>query len=137
MRIQCKKCPWRKDVDPNEIPNGYSRDLHCGLADTIAEPGAMPHSVKVRWTLRIMACHESKVGKEIPCIGWLANQLGDGNNIPLRIAAMRDISLTDFELVGEQHKRFEDTIPRPPTDAAWNEARVQRGMKAIQIGNPK
>lgn len=64
MRSQCKKCPWRKDVDPYEIPDGYSRNLHCGLAGTIAEPGAMPHSVKVRCTLRIMACHESKVGKD-------------------------------------------------------------------------
>jgi len=105
-RKQCAKCPWRVDVDPNDIPNGYSRELHAGLACTIAEPGAIRVGA-----LRMMACHESKVGKEKPCVGWLANQLGPGNNIALRICALRDKSLANFRLVGEQHERFEDTLP--------------------------
>lgn len=96
MRKQCEKCPWRTDVDPNEIPNGYSRDLHCGLANTIAEPG----DLRPVATVKIMACHESKVGHEIPCVGWLANQLGPGNNIPLRIAAIMGAIDKKFELVG-------------------------------------
>lgn len=33
---QCKKCPWRKDVDPLEIPNGYCENKHAGLVNTIA-----------------------------------------------------------------------------------------------------
>jgi hypothetical protein len=106
MRKQCNKCPWRTDVDPYQIPDGYSRDLHCNLSSTIAKPGEVRlHS------LRVMACHESKIDKNIPCVGWLANQLGPGNNIGLRIAAMRGEIDTDFELVGEQHECFEDTIP--------------------------
>ena len=39
---QCAKCPWRVDVDPHEIPNGYSVDKHAALASTIAAPGALP-----------------------------------------------------------------------------------------------
>lgn len=105
MRTQCKKCPWRVDVDPNEI-SGYGRDLHCELSATIAEPARISAG-----SLNPMACHESKTGKEIACVGWLANQLGPGNNIGLRIAAMRGQVDTKFKLVGEQHERFEDTIP--------------------------
>lgn len=107
-RRQCPKCPWRVGVDPSTIPDGYSCALHAGLKSTIAKSGTL----NLGGTLRIMACHESKVDKEIACVGWLANQLGPGNNIGLRLAAMRDRKLTDFELVGEQHETFEDTLPR-------------------------
>ncbi|HZL96832.1 MAG TPA: DUF6283 family protein [Vicinamibacterales bacterium] len=107
MRRQCAKCPWRKDVDPRDIPNGYSRHKHAALADTIADPGRFTAG-----PLRVMACHESAVGAERPCVGWLHNQLVDGNNIALRLAAHRDPSLADIELVGPQHARFEDTLPR-------------------------
>jgi hypothetical protein len=103
---QCKACPWRKDVDPHEIPNGYSEDLHCGLENTIAEPGV----IQLSGPLRIMACHESSVGKETPCVGWLANQLGPGNNIALRLWARKHLK-SRLELVGEQHECFEDTLP--------------------------
>lgn len=107
MRKQCKKCPWRRDVDPNDIPNGYCATKHRGLERTIAEPAAL-----MPGPMRVMACHETIVGKDLPCVGWLAHQLGPGNNLALRMRAMHDRSLTDFELVGEQHDRFEDTLPR-------------------------
>lgn len=107
-RKQCAKCPWRKDVDPNDIPNGYCVKKHAALKDTIARPGAL----NIGGTLRMMACHESMPGKEIACAGWLANQLGPGNNIGLRMAAMRDRKLYDFKLVGEQHETLEDTLPK-------------------------
>lgn len=107
MRRQCAKCPWRVDVDPHDIPNGYCETKHAGLAGTIATPGEL----RPRAGLRMMACHETKPGKEQPCVGWLANQLGPGNNIALRIAAIADPSLGEFELSGDQHRRFEDTLP--------------------------
>ena len=107
MRRQCKKCPWRVDVDPHDIPDGYCEVKHAALSSTIADPKVL----QLGGALRMMACHESKPGKEIPCVGWLANQLGPGNNILLRLQARNDRSLTDWELVGEQHRRFEDTLP--------------------------
>ena len=106
-RRQCAKCPWRVDVDPRDIPNGYCPRKHANLRSTIAKPG----DLRFGGPLQMMACHESKPGRELPCVGWLAHQLGPGNNILLRLRAMSDRSLGDFELVGEQHERFEDTLP--------------------------
>ena len=106
-RKQCAKCPWRKDVNPFDISDGYCPTKHANLRDTIA----VPEEIRIGGGLKIMACHESRVGRESPCVGWLANQLGPGNNIPLRLLARRDQSLDDLELVGEQHEDFEDTLP--------------------------
>jgi hypothetical protein len=58
-----------------------------------------------------MACHESAVGKERECVGWVLNQLGPGNNIGLRIRAM-DGRYNDFRAAGPQRERFEDTLPK-------------------------
>lgn len=44
-------------------------------------------------------------------IGWLVNQLADGNNIPLRLEMSSCENADKIKLVGEQHERFEDTIP--------------------------
>lgn len=101
---QCAKCPWRKDVDPRDIPNGYCETKHANLKDTIAEPGAFDLS----GPLRAMACHETH---DAHCVGWLSNQLGPGNNIPLRFAMMDCENLSKVRLKGEQHECFEDTLP--------------------------
>ncbi len=108
-RRQCKKCPWKKGTDPRTIPNGYCEARHRGLSKTLGDPGKLHH-------LRpLMACHETKAGNEKVCVGWLANQLGPGNNLPLRLAVINGQIDADFELVGEQHERFEDTLPKSGT----------------------
>jgi hypothetical protein len=105
---QCEKCPWRVATEPHEIPNGYSVDKHKALSCTIANPGDL-HGV-LGGVLRVMACHDSKTGKEHACAGWLANQLGPGNNIALRMRVMSGaIPCPDVD--GEQHRCFEDTLP--------------------------
>ncbi len=109
MRKQCSKCPWRVDVDPNDIPDGYCVKKHRRLDSTIAKEGQLNITLA---RLHIMACHETKLGKELPCVGWLAHQLGPGNNIGLRLAVRSGRISADFELVGEQHERFEDTLPK-------------------------
>jgi hypothetical protein len=111
-RKQCKKCPWRKGVNPTEIPNGYCETLHAKLKRTIAKPADLNFS----GPLHLMACHESKIGKEIPCVGWLNHQYGIGNNITLRIAVFEGKISMDIETVGEQHERFEDTLPKDKTN---------------------
>ncbi len=109
-QIQCAKCPWKVSTDPHEIPNGYDEDLHRQLAHTIAAPASLEGLTKCR--VRVMACHETPPGNERHCVGWLANQLGPGNNLPLRMAViLKQIAVPDFELVGPQHERFEDTLP--------------------------
>lgn len=105
-RRQCKQCPWKVGSNPHDIPNGYEVEKHRALKRTIAEPGALNLGPEIR----VMACHESKVGADTVCVGWLAHQLGPGNNIALRLLMMRG-KLPAFELVGEQHERFEDTLP--------------------------
>lgn len=105
-RKQCRKCPWRVDVDPNEIPNGYCPTKHAKLESTIAQPGQFSSG-----PLRVMACHETPVGKEVPCVGWLVHQLGPGNNFPLRLAVMGGRIDGNVETVGEQHATLEDTLP--------------------------
>lgn len=106
---QCDKCPWKADTDPYEIPNGYDLGKHEDLESTIAAPcdlrALIPGSA-----LPMMACHESKPGDELPCVGWLSNQLGPGNNLGLRMAMLAG-KIEPFELVGEQHECFEDTLP--------------------------
>lgn len=104
-RVQCEKCPWRKSTDPQDIPNGYSEALHRDLKSTIAEPGRLGSLGPM------MACHESPPGQERPCVGWLANQLGPGNNLPLRLAVMAGKVNGNVETVGPQHATFKDTLP--------------------------
>jgi len=107
-RKQCEKCPWRVDVDPNDIPNGYSRELHAALEDTIATLGVLD----TPGGLRMMACHDTPEGREQACVGWMMNQLGPGNNIPLRVHVIHNRDLADVETVGDQHATFEDTLPQ-------------------------
>lgn len=105
---QCQKCPWKVATDPREIPGGYREDLHHALACTIAEPGAYRPSGE----MHLMACHEHAPGEEAHCVGWLMHQLGPGNNISLRIAAMDCENIRLVQLDGEHHERFEDTLPK-------------------------
>lgn len=103
--VQCAKCPWKKSTNPHEIPNGYSVEKHKGLKCTIAEPGSL---AGLRGGGTAMACHETD---DAHCVGWLAHQLGPGNNIGLRMRMMSCENARDLRLVGEQHERFEDTLP--------------------------
>lgn len=102
---QCAKCPWRVDVDPYDIPNGYNVDLHAGLAETIAEPGSL------RSAGRAFACHEHESSEGVHCVGWLVHQLGRGNNIPLRLQMLSCENRDAIRVHGEQHTCFEDTLP--------------------------
>ena len=101
--MQCVKCPWRTEVDPHDIPNGYTKERHHALSRTIAEPGSIRETAA-------MACHESG-HQPAHCVGWLVNQLGPGNNIALRIRMISCENAKFIKLRGKQHERFEDTLP--------------------------
>ena len=104
-RKQCKKCPWKKSTKPHEIPNGYSVLLHQGLENTITREASFAN---IGDPLRVFACHEML---KTPCVGWLVNQLGVGNNIPLRLRVHSGKIDGNVEVVGPQHETFEDTLP--------------------------
>jgi hypothetical protein len=95
-------------ADVDRIPN-YRPAMHCNLTSTIAEPGS---TAGIGGPLRIMACHYSREGAEIACVGWVANQLGPGNNLALRLACVRNPELANVRTVGPQHATFDDTLPR-------------------------
>jgi len=107
--VQCAKCPWKVSTDPNDIPNGYSAEKHANLKSTIAVPGNISSYISSLLAdhIRIMACHEEHA---TPCIGWLMNQLRQGNNIALRLRMRGCENLREVKLIGEQHERFEDTL---------------------------
>src|SRR5258706_16197639 len=105
---QCLTCPWRVDCSPmTDIPN-YRPELARKLNRTIAKNPL--ESLCTRGVMRVMACHYSKPDEEFPCAGWLHNQLGVGNNIAVRLrVAMGDMPVPEVD--GEQHERYEDTLP--------------------------
>jgi hypothetical protein len=107
--VQCEKCPWRVESDPREIPNGYSEERHRALASTIAADGNLAAALSVA-SLHVMACHETE---DAHCVGWLANQLGPGNNIALRLRMFRCENVDKLRLRGEQHPNFAATVPSP------------------------
>lgn len=107
---QCAKCPWKKSVNPHDIPNGYDAQKHENLRSTIADRhNPLSSMVKER---RVMACHETD---KAHCVGWLHNQLGEGNNMGLRISMMSCENIDKLEVIGDQHNSFDETLPM--TDA--------------------
>lgn len=104
---QCKACPWRKDVVPGrDIPGGYCETKHANLANTIAKGDPIAQLMAAE--NHMMACHESHSAH---CVGWLANQIGPGNNIVMRMQMRHCTNAHKIRLVGEQHDTFEDTLP--------------------------
>lgn len=103
---QCSKCPWKIKTNPHEIPDGYCETKHGDLIETIADPGSLIPTGKA------MACHHSTGSDQMYCIGWLNQQLGIGNNIPLRLKMLNCENVKDIKVYGKQHERFEDTLPK-------------------------
>lgn len=103
---QCAKCPWRVDVDPHDIPNGYCEQKHKALDKTINEGVGSMFGQQ-----HVMSCHEHTTDEEVYCIGWLVNQVGPGNNIGMRMKLFSCGNANEIEVIGEQNECFEDTLP--------------------------
>ncbi len=113
--IQCKACPWKvSTVAARDIP-GYNPRMHEGLSACTTD--------RIDGPLRSMACHETKPGRERPCVGWVANQLGPGNNIALRMRAITTGEFADIRLVGEQHESIGAMIAAGVASAKKRRAR--------------
>lgn len=103
---QCEKCPWIKGANPRSIPNGYSEGKHRALESTIADPAGLEFLNQKQ--LRVMACHEDH---DCYCVGWLMQQIGNGNNIGLRIKMLTCCNFKEVVLHGDQHQQFSETLP--------------------------
>lgn len=104
-RRQCAKCPWKVSTNPHDIPRGYSVEKHEALRKTIATD---PLASILSKELHVMSCHDVH---SLPCVGWLDNQLGPGNNLGLRVA-YRQGKFGPFKTVGKQHPNFDATLPK-------------------------
>lgn len=102
---QCVKCPWKVSTNPFDIPDEYCPTKHANLKETISTGSFDFKATKA------MACHHSNGEDEMYCIGWLHNQLGVGNNIALRIKMLSCENIKEVKTYGEQHERFDDTLP--------------------------
>ena len=63
----CPSCPGRLDQTAKDIP-GFSVAKARDLADTC--PDARGHGPD--FDAKVFACHQSRVGEEFACAGWLA-----------------------------------------------------------------
>ncbi|MEG3981834.1 DUF6283 family protein [Microcoleus sp. D3_18a_C4] len=104
---QCKTCPWKKSAKVADIPN-YNRSKHESLIGTIADETG--NLAGINRPIKIMACHYSEDGAERECIGWLHNQLGSGNHLPLRMQMMFCSNVSEIEIDGEQKDSFGETF---------------------------
>ena len=112
---QCAKCPWKVTTDPHTIPDGYTEAAHRALDRTVADPDDTASQVAaLHQPIAVMACHESPVGDEQPCVGWLVNQLGPGNNIAVRLWMATCDNAHRLRTHGPQHATFQDTLPPSP-----------------------
>ena len=115
---QCKACPWRVDVIPARDVPGYEPGLYDRMRATLRDgldslaPG----------TRMSMACHHQVDGEELPCAGWIHNQLGVGNNLAVRINVGSG-RLPVPQVIGEQHEILplydsprKRTVKRPGND---------------------
>lgn len=103
---QCKNCPWKLSVNPADIPNGFDYDSHKRILENAPKEG----QIYVE-KLHIMSCHNSNDNDEMFCIGWLKNQLGSGNNIPLRIKMMNYSNVSKIKTFGKQKADFKLVKP--------------------------
>lgn len=125
--VQCKTCPWKVETVPEaDIPN-YDGELAKGLTRTLATGMESLFSVLAGEQQRSMSCHYSKPGAEIHCAGWLHNQLGPGNNLGLRMRVMHG-EVPMPEVSGEQHERYEDTLPCKPKSKKKVEKQLSRRL---------
>lgn len=66
QRLPCPSCPWRVDQDASAIPH-FSLSLAEALSKTCGAPGQ-----EAPLGSSLFACHQSREGREVVCVGWLA-----------------------------------------------------------------
>lgn len=80
----CPSCPWRVDQHAQDIPN-FSLALAEGLAATCPDHRGLGPA----FGAPLFACHQSKVGAEVHCAGWLAKVGRTHPNVRLSVVQGR------------------------------------------------
>lgn len=93
---QCKTCPWKASVVPSrDVP-----DYGPGIYDRMRSSSRSGIESMREATRIVMECHVGK-RRNRPCAGWLYYQIGDGNNLAMRLAVMVG-RLPNPQVSGEQ-----------------------------------
>lgn len=67
LRKPCQSCPWRVDQTAQDIPN-----FDMILAEKLSSCSPDDNDYGPEYTAQLFACHQSRLGEEFPCAGWLA-----------------------------------------------------------------
>lgn len=114
---QCAACPWKTSTVPERDIPTYDAEKHRGLAGTVAPVDGV---AAADWFIarlsgaeptRIFTCHETDATDPAHCVGWLANQLGPGSNVLVRMDMATCTNAHRLRTVGPQHPNFEATLP--------------------------
>lgn len=63
----CASCPWRRDALAADIPN-----FDLSLAEKLSATCPDSRGMGPNFGASVFACHQSKIGEEFACAGWLA-----------------------------------------------------------------
>lgn len=115
------------DADPADIPDGFNYETHRRLGADIQRTATRLGS---NMELHMMACHDTPANtpREKPCIGWIANQMGPGNNIVLRLRAISDPKFGDIRTIGKQRTSYAEILPRAHGDPSCTHPRTKPGL---------
>lgn len=80
LQQPCTSCPWRVDQSAQDIP-GFSLEMARDLAATC--PNERGHGPS--FGAAMFACHQSKIGGEMACAGWLATVGHSHPNVRLAV----------------------------------------------------
>lgn len=96
-RLQCASCPWKLSINPDALPANYGHVDRDAVVRASAEPGSFrrPEGPPI-------GCHVVRPGPVLPCVGWLVQQLGPGNNLALRMKVIAGVVDDTVETVGPQ-----------------------------------
>lgn len=108
IRQPCRTCPWRVEQHADEIPN-FRLDLAERLVNTTSDQFGAP----------VFACHQSRDGQEVVCVGWLWRYGQDSIAVRLRLLnkQMAPEELEPDPAI-ELHETFDEVIEKLREDCA-------------------
>jgi len=87
-RTPCSSCPWRIDQNAGDIPH-----FSLALAERLKATCPDERDMGPDFGASMFACHQSSVGHEVHCAGWLASVGHRHPSVRLAVAQGRmDIS---------------------------------------------
>lgn len=101
---QCDSCPWKKGIMPEDITQGFDLEYYQGVREQFQASGLE----SIHKQHKQMACHMHPDSNPTPCVGWLINQAGIGNNLFIRLQLMQVENSCDLQVDGEQHNSILD-----------------------------